>query len=544
MDDFYDTAKKEREVYEKDWYFYIAFYLGYQWLSWNEWTRRIEEPRAPTWRVRITANQIAPICNQIIAKLTKNRPIPMIIPATSDDSDVNAARMGEKTLKYLSRILKIQTKNQEMWLWGTIVGSSFKMPYWDKNAKQAIDDKGKIHLGEVGIDILSAFEVYPECGATSEYLTKVMVCKTRSLEYIREMWENDEVQDEGISGKTPVEERLFDLMKKTAPTYTPKPQEQKKNIKGGNAIVKEYREIPSSKYEKGRRIIIANGVLLNPKDMDLPHKFLIRERKLGLIKYDYEKIPGRFWGKGRPADLIPLQKEYNKTRSQIIEIKNLMAKPKWAVPIGSGIKKTHLTSEPGEVVYYNPGVPKPEQLVPASLPAYILREPEMTRRDMQDVSGIHEVSKAQVPSGVRSGLAIQYLQEQDDTRLGPTIARFEEAEGECWNHVLSIVKENYKEPRLIRIIGQNGQIEAFDFKGANISDGMDVIIQAGSAFPLNKVAKQQFVFTLWQNKIISDPRVIMKMLEFGTYEEIYEDFAVDEKNAQEENRMLEAGEDP
>ena len=70
VDDFYDSAKKEREVYEKDWYFNTAFYLGYQWLAWNDWTRKIEEPKAPSWRVRITANQIAPICDQIIAKLT------------------------------------------------------------------------------------------------------------------------------------------------------------------------------------------------------------------------------------------------------------------------------------------------------------------------------------------------------------------------------------------------------------------------------------------------------------------------------------------
>ena len=1199
IDDFYTTAKKERELYEKDWYFNLAFHLGHQWITWNEWTRRIEEPKAPSWRVRITANHIAPICNQIIAKLTKNRPIWQVIPATSEDEDVNTARMGEKTLQYLARILKTQTKNQEMWLWAVITGSAFKLPYWDADAKEVIDEENNTHLGEVGIDVLSCFEVLPELGATSEYLTRVMITRTRSLDYIREKYPDtgEEVQDEGISGKTPVEERLFDLMKKSAPTYEPIKKE--KEEKGGNAIVKEYRQLPSKKNPKGRYIIVANGVFLNPDSMDLPFEFLIKERKLGLLKYDYEKVPGRFWGKGRPEDLIPLQKEYNRcvdifteiltpngwkkyneiligdsvltynkekdicewqsledifiknyqgflnvlesnqissrttsghtfivkhrinkklfitknpngehsiplirpikndnldnvlysdefiklvgyavtegqyvkprekidkrngkerysnkiaisqsikknpnvvkeieesliksnneygksinkksqvisfnlnselgkeirevapdkipsyhfinllslrqlkillnaiiagdgmvrvtysgklrlnfyssdlglaervqyigillgenpklkvyeaksewhkkpfqyvvtfkierfkeyasvhrakkepvyysgiiwcptvkngfwlsrrdgkinitgnTRSQIIEIKNLMSKPKWAVPIGSGIKKTHLTSEPGEIVYYNPGVPAPQQLLPASLPAYILREPEITKRDMQDVSGIHEVcvdtktecltkngfkkynevkvgdeiltfnikfqktewkkidrvhlynhngllhrlenmnisslctpnhkwlikrnsgkydliktsklntdcsillrskvslpqikkysdeyvkligwivtegtyslskqsikrgrqtirisqsiksnpdnckeiediiiklygkcgkgiqkdgiiqfyfakdlargirkefpdkiltydfinsltknqlrlllitmikadghdpknnggsgkkfyssnirlaeqfqyvcvlngyasnlnifrkaegkhktiyfvsvklselvsyvyikndmveykgivwcpetinetflarrnglvyftgnSKAQVPTGVRSGLAIQYLQEQDDTRLGPIIMRFEEAEGECGHELLHIVKENYKEPRLIRIIGRDNRIEAFDFKGADLGDNLDVIVQAGSAFPLNKVAKQQFVLNLWLNKIITEPRQILKMLEFGTFEEIYEDFAMDEKNAQEENRNMQQG---
>ena len=112
MDDFYDEVKKEREPYEKDWYFNMAFHLGHQWLVWNEWTRRVEEPKAPSWRVRITANQIAPIDNQIIAKLTKTRPIQTVIPATSEDKDINIARMGDKFLKYLFRTLKGQTRNQ------------------------------------------------------------------------------------------------------------------------------------------------------------------------------------------------------------------------------------------------------------------------------------------------------------------------------------------------------------------------------------------------------------------------------------------------
>ncbi len=135
MDNFYDLAKKDREIYEKTWFLNIAFHLGHQWITWNDWTRRIEEPKAPSWRVRITANQIAPIDNQIIAKLTKNRPIPVVIPATSDDEDVNAARTAEKALKYMARVLKIQTKNQEMWLWAVITGSAFKLPYWDSSAR-------------------------------------------------------------------------------------------------------------------------------------------------------------------------------------------------------------------------------------------------------------------------------------------------------------------------------------------------------------------------------------------------------------------------
>jgi hypothetical protein len=41
---------------------------------------------------------------------------------------------------------------------------------------------------------------------------------------------------------------------------------------------------------------------------------------------------------------------------------------------------------------------------------------------MTEISGIHDVSKAMVPTGVTAASAINLLQEADDTRLGPEIA--------------------------------------------------------------------------------------------------------------------------
>src|SRR5690606_1392389 len=44
---------------------------------------------------------------------------------------------------------------------------------------------------------------------------------------------------------------------------------------------------------------------------------------------------GKFYGESPITDLVSLQREYNRTRGQIIEAKNRMAKPQLAAEIGS-----------------------------------------------------------------------------------------------------------------------------------------------------------------------------------------------------------------
>ena len=86
----------------------------------------------------------------------------------------------------------------------------------------------------------------------------------------------------------------------------------------------------------------------------------------------------------------------------------MMARPKWLVPKGSNTQASAFTSEPGEKIYYTPGL-KPEQARVEPIPEYVHQTIEHTLRDMEDLSAQREVSQARVPGGVRSGVAIAQL---------------------------------------------------------------------------------------------------------------------------------------
>ncbi len=83
------------------------------------------------------------------------------------------------------------------------------------------------------------------------------------------------------------------------------------------------------------------------------------------------------------------------TRSQIVEAKNLMSKPKLMAYKGS-INPAQITTEPGQVILVTPGFAMPTQANLPTLPAYVLEELNRCQTDMDDISGQHEITKGRV----------------------------------------------------------------------------------------------------------------------------------------------------
>jgi hypothetical protein len=148
-------------------------------------------------------------------------------------------------------------------------------------------------------------------------------------------------------------------------------------------------------------------------------------------EYPYSHIKdlmnGKFYADSILEDTNPLQKEYNKTRNQIIESKQRMARPQLLVPFGS-MDPAKYTSEPGKLVMYKPALGKPEPLPLQPIPDYVLEELQRIISDMEDVSGQHQVSRGMAPGqGVVAATAIAYLQEKDESLLATTMSSMEQA---------------------------------------------------------------------------------------------------------------------
>ena len=584
VEQFYEITIELRKPFERQWYLNMAFFLGKQWVTWNNAKRQLEVPPAPSYRVRLVANRIMPTVLHIIAKLAQNRPIYKVVPNTADSEALNDALVSEKCLHYLHQLNSQDSLNQDLFMLKTIYGTAFKYPYFDAFAGEHLPKKGKVekkkvleknpktgkeetvyrdvpvtdeegneqfydvYEGEVKEDVLDPFSILPEPGAVDlEHSQRVMKLTSKSIEYIRSRYKNGQyVQAESGSAVSSIEEQLKRLMTDQYQQKSVPDVRNKKESAEGYATIKELREKPSHKYPKGRQIIIANHVLLHSGD--LPYEFMTKRNTLGIVMYCYIKVPGRFWGKTPIEDLIPIQVEFNKSRSQIIEIKNLMAKPKWIAYKESGLSETAITSEAGEIIQpkWMPGVPEPHPTTPPNLSNVFPQELDRNEKDIMEIGLIHEVSKGTSPPGIRSGVAISMLQEKDQTAFAPIIARFESQEGKSGTYLLELVKEKYSGGKVLKIMGDDSEIEVFDFL-AKENMPTDVQVVTGSALPQSQTARQQLVLQYFQGGLFGDPqdesvrRRALTLARMGGLDTLYKDIAADEKKAERENRMFERG---
>lgn len=565
LDDLYEKGKSARSRFEPTWYLNTAYFAGHQWLLWTR--GRLYEPRLEPYRVTYTDNRIIGLVRTEVAKLTKQRPAFVVTPTTGDDEDIGSAELAERVLRHQWRALELERKQRSALTWARVCGAGFWKIYWDKNAGERVDilvgpdgepltgqdgsvmrvselppqvlmaaqqagaKPRSVHQGDVCIEVRSPFEIVIDPLAREDGLTTaewiIEEC-VRSKDYVRDRYGVDLPADaDAIAG---VAESRFapsiDVIDPGASQY--------KGVK-----VRELWQRPNGKVPNGKRCVWAGGKLLyedtNPYD-SMPY-----------VMFTGVPVPGRFWPTSVVEQLRPVQTELNKTRSQIRENAARIGNP---ALLKSRLANVKYNGVPGEVIEFDDTLPNsvPSYLQPPELPNYVVQEPEQIEQSLREISGQHEVSSAQVPTGVTAASAIQLLQEQDDTRLGPEIAEMEMAIAQAGTKVLDLIARFYDDQRTVQIAGEDGDWDIFDFKGSQLAGNTHVEVQAGSSLPQNKAAKQaamQDVLNLFlQYGVQLDRRQLAKYLKdmrVGGFERLVEDFSNDESQINRENRQLAQG---
>jgi len=523
---------------QQQWATNIAYLTGKQWVAFDKSSKKIIETPKEYWEERVTINRIRPAIRTELAKITKSKPQFNVIPASNDDEDIDAAKVGTQALDYVWRNSNMNEKRFKAALWQIATGTSIQKTYWndklgediqlntlDENGEFALDEEGNEvlqskRLGDVDNSVVSPFNFVFDQSA-DEFDKAKWCCEDilRTTDEVKDTYEVQVTAESGLSSANIFDGLLANINGQSS-DYQP--------IKMKNGVVvKEYWEIASKKYPKGRHITIANGKLLQYEDN--PYN------RLPYFVTAHNLVPGRVYGASNIEDLIPIQKEYNKTRSMRRMNQVRTSNPRLLSEVNSLIDEP--TNEPGEHLEYKKGHNKPTWEAPPPEPGHIQAELELQLRDFEDVSGIHEVSNGAIPTGVKSGVAISFLQEQDETKFGPIIHNIEAVYEKWAQFVLVLIQQNYLEPRLIKVVGKNNQVEVKEFQGSDLKGNTDVKVIAGSAMPKSTAARQDFVLNLWDRGILTDPHKALKLLEFGNIEEVFEDLSIDVNQAKAEEKQ-------
>lgn len=558
LQNLHRQAKGVRDRFIPDWYMNLAFYLGQQWLYWNR--GRLDMPRLKDWRQTPVDNRILPVVDGRTARKVKNRPAFICTPFTADEADIDASRIGEKVLDADWDGLDLQNKLFQAIKFAEICGAGFWKIYWNSSKGKRADflfdsasgqpvlqnggqpvradtlaqvpdglEARTIATGDICVDVLSPFEIFPDPLATSlgecEWIIEE---KVRSVEYVRSRFGVELPPDAGAP-IGPVETRLFSSL-----TWSSGDAEEYKGVR-----VMEFWSRPSTEYPQGKRCVwAADRILLeedNPFD-PMPY-----------IMFEGIKSPNRFWPTSLVTQLRGPQTYLNKTLAQIQENAMRIGNPSLMKSRHANVKYTGL---PGEEILYDSTVADavPSYLQPPEMPVYVREQLSRIEDSIAEISGVHDVSKATVPSGVTAASAINLLQEADDTRIGPEIQQMERAIADAGTKVLKLRARYNSDERLIRIAGEDGNWDIFSFRGQMLGQDPNVDVQAGSAMPRSKAAKQaamnEVLAMAFQYGIEFDPRDLRRFFkdyEVGGLERLFDTISSDESQVQRENRLMSQG---
>jgi hypothetical protein len=232
--------------------------------------------------------------------------------------------------------------------------------------------------------------------------------------------------------------------------------------------------------------------------------------------------------------------EASRTVSQLVENRNLMANPPWVI-YKQHRMKDDIENRPGlrMEIDYVPGIPPPSPVQMPEMPMYVQQLIETFKSNVLEISGQGETSQGKVPAGARSGVAIAYLQEEDDTKLGPTVQEYEEMIERSHWQILSNYGQFYTIPRTVQIYRPHSEPEVLDFESAMLEGVAGLVCQSGSALPRSKAAKQQYILDLFDRGIEQDPTKVKQMLELAQGEP--DEIEIDKTQAERENRDLQKG---
>ncbi len=507
----------------------LAFVLSYQWVSWDVQRRAFAMPKTtlsddPNAPVRITSNQIAPMLERTVAKLTKNLPEPELRPVSDNDDDLGSAKVGTRILNSeLNRLDWEEWLQQFLFKVGTY-GMSYAHLYWDAKDGKPVGkdpdpdaDDDTLFEGNIKWEQVPAYELSVNPSADSMLNAK---WAERTTVMLREdVWERWGVD---VAGGTATRTIAQEVMALGNESHT-------EQAVGEWVEVHQLWVTPCKAAPKGFVLTWTGTQKLEFKD-----KYPYDHGRLPFVQCDL--LPGIVGRDGRTwvSDLIPLQIDYNDVLSREATIRRQLV-PKWIGPVGS-IDPARQNNRV-EVMLYRQVGEKPELIQPSAQWAQGFEIGlQRDQQDMQNRAGINDVSAGKAATSAPAA-SILALQDADDTKLAITVtslAKF--IKGMGWQ-ILMLAKQFWDEERTVRVWSDENILEVDRYLGADIDESLDVHVSAESGMPKSKAAQVQMVMELAKMfPQIINPQDVVRMIDLPGF-----DFTVRSLDAQTRKQYREIG---
>ena len=544
----YIERREARRSLEAQWQLNINFMMGnqYSYIASNQTIR--EDEKEYFWQEKEVFNHIAPIVETRISKISSNTPSVTVVPASTDESDIESAKLSKEILNSVANRINLTDLEKTATTWSEICGTAFYKIVWntDTGRMVATDELGNaIREGDVQVEVVSPFEIFPDNLACErlEDVKSIIHARAVEVDEVRSQWGID-VSGEKVYAFT-LDSQACNIGGLGYDAHINKVA----NVELNNHCVVIERYIrPTKERPNGRLTIVAGDKLLY--DGELPYiNDELNNRTFPFVKQISNYMPGSFFGVSVVDRLIPLQRAYNAVRNRKHEYFNRSVMNVLAVEDGS-VDTDALEMEglsPGKVLVYRQGSKIPEIMQNPTLNLNFDEEEERLLSEFKTVSGVSDMMTDSYANYTNmSGVALELLAEQDITRLSTAIDSTKLAVKTLAKYILRLYKQFAVVPRLLKITGEAGDVQMYYWDQNEICSD-DVVFDASTDTMDSLGQKRTMLLDLIKEGLMYDEdgkfsqsmrKRCLDLLGFGMWENAVDIHSLQINRAKEENISL------
>ncbi len=490
-----DTASEVRTKYYeavqglrtelRDYWLNHAFLHGYQWLFWQEAAGRLDELPTDPERVQATVNRLWPNTRTIISTLMQRELVFEVPPNAADDSHMRGARLAETIARAVHHDHTWEYIRENLLYAAWKGGTAALCVDWDDDLEEILSDDTQgspLNKGDTYEEWLNITQFVVEPGARDPekaryWIKSVALPPAQVRDMFPEKYDVGELPpSDATNGLAPFHRKLL--------SYDRGGDSELTDL----ALVMTYYERPNPENPEGRVITVVDQKVVFEDVWPFPFT-----DRLNLVIVRETLRENRWTGDTVLTAARPIQTLLNVSWSSVAEHMKLAGNARLLVPFSSIEMMEQLSDMPGEIVPYNDALPvKPDYLSPPQMPGWWLQQPEKLGEQIDDIMGVHDISRGAAPANIESGFGLTILAEKDNTPITRLTKEVAGAFGRLMSMVLKIYEDKttdkaVKRRSLVQIPG-NAPIDVM-WNGKDLKGQTTALVPQEAILPRSRAAQ-------------------------------------------------------
>jgi len=286
--------------------------------------------------------------------------------------------------------------------------------------------------------------------------------------------------------------------------------------------------LPSGRFQKR----LADGTVL----YDGPYMY---GDKFNVLRIAPGEVFGSTCGYSDLMDLLQLQDVYNTLASSAFTNQKAFAVQVVAVTEGSNITPEQTAGMTFIKIPSIEHMPRAVQLT--STPKEVFDNQGSVERNMEKVSGVNSVVRGDPEHNLKSGVALMRVQAMAIQYTSPFQEAWATLLQDVGSFILHLIKNYAKEEKVIALSGKHNRGMAKSFKGEDVHDVEDVMVDLGNPISRSIAGKTEIANMLLDKGVVTDVRSYLTVMETGNLDILTEGETSENHLIKRENEALMGG---